>query len=122
MAIITYLDENEFKKKERALRKYFMKNCKYLFFDFYPALKRDGKKEGHYEVELPVDTLFEKVYGKMKLLFSVYKDTAVLEDILPNDILTAAHRRDLPTYKGVPYATDVDFKKLKIMERLINGN
>lgn len=122
MAIITYLDENNFKKKERALRKYFMKNYKYLIFKFYPTLKKGGKQEGHYEIELPVDTLFEKVYGKMKLLFSVYKDTAVLEDILPNEILMAAHRRDLPTYKGVPYSSKKDLKKLKIMERLINGN
>lgn len=122
MAIITYLDENDFRKKERSLRKYFMKNYKYLMFDFYPALKKEGKKEGHYEVELPVDTLFEKVYGKMKLLFSVYKDTAVLEDITPNDILLEGFKRVLPTYKGVPYSSEKDLTKIKIVERLINGN
>ena len=122
MAIITYLDENEFKKKERALRKYFMKNYKYLMFDFYPTLKREGKKDGVYEVELPTDEIFEKVYGKLKLLFSVRKDVAVLEDILPNEILLERHKKVLPTYKGIPYSSEKDLTKIKIVERLINGN
>jgi hypothetical protein len=120
--LITYLDENEFKKKERALRKYFMKNYKYLVFEVYPKLRHEGKKDGIYEVYLPSDELFEKVYGKIKLLFSVRKDVAVLEDLVPDEILIEGHKTELPTYKGVPYASEKDLKKIKIMERLINGN
>ena len=122
MAIISYYDENDFKKKERSLKKYFMKNYKYLIFDFYPSLKKEGKKEGKYEIELPVDELFEKVYGKMKLLFSVYKDVAVLEDIKPSELLLEGFRRELPTYKGVPYSSEKDLIKIKVMEKLINGD
>jgi len=122
MAIITYLDENEFRKKEKVLRKYFTKNYKYLLFDFYPSLKKEGKQDGIYEVELPTDELFSKVYGKMKLLFSVRKDVAILEDIVPSYILKACFERDIPCYKGIPYKTEDDLKKIKIMERLINGD
>lgn len=117
--LITYLDENEFIKKERALRKYFMRCYKYLVFKVYPTLREEGKQDGIYEIELPVDELFERVYGKIKLLFSVRKDVAVLEDLVPDEILYECYMRDLPTYKGVPYANKKHLEKIKIMEVLI---
>ena len=120
--IILYLDENEFNKKQRALRRYFMKAYKYWIFKGLPTLKKDGKVDGKYEVELPTDKLFKCVYGPIKVLFTVSNGVAVLEDILPNEFLIKCFERDLPIYKGIPYYRKRDLEKIKIVERLINGN
>ena len=40
--VLDYINENEFKKLERSLKKYNMLAYKKLIFDFYPSL-RDGK-------------------------------------------------------------------------------
>ena len=37
--IFEYLNENEFKKKERSIRKYNMLAYKKLTFDFYPTIR-----------------------------------------------------------------------------------
>jgi len=122
MTILMYLNENEFNKKERALRRYFKKSYKYMMFKLMPTLKKDGKKEGKYEIELPTDEIFEKVYGPIKVLFTVSKDVVVLEDIIPDEFLMKCFERNLPIYKGIPYYNEKDLKKIKIVERLINGN
>lgn len=119
MALIRLLDENLYIKKQRALRRYFTKTYKYLIFEVIPKLIQEGKIDGVYELELPTEKLFEKVYGKMLLKFSVKNDNVIIEDIVPNDILIACYSKDLRIYKGIPYETEKDLAKLKIMERLL---
>lgn len=114
--IITYIDENTFKKKERVLRKYIMVAYKYWIFEVVPKLQKENKKDGQYELELPVDKLFEKVYGKLKVLFSVKNDVVILEDIVPNEILIDMFNRELPTYKGVPYRNEKDKFKIELLK------
>lgn len=116
-----FLDENDFIKKQRALKRYFKRGYKYLLFKVSPTLKERGKKDGVYEVELPSDELFTRVYGKIKLKFSVRNDIAIIEDITPGDFLIKCYERDLPTYKGIPYLTKDDLKKIKIMEMILNA-
>ena len=43
--VLDYINENEFKKLERALKKYNMRAYKKLFFEYYPSL-RNGKFVG----------------------------------------------------------------------------
>ena len=43
--IIDYVNENEFKKKERSVKKYNMLAYKKLLFDYYPGL-REGNFQG----------------------------------------------------------------------------
>lgn len=112
-------DENRYRKKEKALKKYFMRVYKYMIFKVLPTLRKENKKDGYYEVELPVNILFEKVYGKMLLKFYVEDDRAYFEDILPDNILIACYEKELPVYKGVPFETKKDFIKIKIMEILL---
>ena len=38
--LLDYLDENDFKKLERSLKKYNMMAYKKLMFDYYPSLRR----------------------------------------------------------------------------------
>ena len=109
-----YVNENEFKKKERSVRKYNMLAYKKLTFEYYPALregnflgklvstsKKDNTKS--YELKLPTDALFSKVHGDVTLHYTYYEDNNVilLTNITPESILEEGHRSELGTYKGV---------------------
>src|SRR5574344_948122 len=112
--ILDYLNENEYKKLERALKKYNMLAFKKLNFDYYPSL-RNGKfigqlisknqKEGTqtYELKLPSDHMFSQVHGDIKLHYIVYEkqNVVMLDTITPTDILLEGHMAELTTYKGV---------------------
>lgn len=112
--VLDYVNENEFRKLERALKKYNMLAFKKLNFEYYPAL-RDGnfvgelisqnKKAGTetYELKLPSDLMFAQVHGEVKLIYTVYKkeETIMLSEITPKDILLEGHKSELTTYKGI---------------------
>lgn len=112
--VFEYLDENNFKAKERTIRKYNRLAYKKLVFDYYIKLKNgnflgrmieENKDEGtiSYELKIPVDGYFEKVHGEMRLHYTVYKEKhlILLTNITPEEILEEGHRSELETYKGV---------------------
>ena len=112
--IFEYLDENDFRKKERSLRKYNMLAYKKLTFSYYPELRKGnflGKKKKKneksktvsYELQLPTDNKFKKVHGPIVLHYTVYveKKIILLTNITPEGILDEGHRAELSTYKGV---------------------
>lgn len=112
--VFEYLNENEFKKLERSLKKYNMLAYKKLYFDFYPKLKEgvflgevvsQNQEKGtvSYELKLPTDMFFSKVHGDIKLHYIVYEEEKIvmLETLTPEDILTEGHQSELVTYKGV---------------------
>ncbi len=112
--IFEYLDENDFRKKERSVRKYNMLAYKKLKFNYYPELrkgsflgkevKRDDKNNTvSYELMLPTDEKFKIVHGPIVLHYTVYKDKNIilLTNITPEGILDEGHRAELSTYKGV---------------------
>lgn len=112
--LFDYINENEFHKLERSLKKYNMLAYKKLYFDYYPKLKEGNflgeivstNKENNtetYELKLPTDTLFAKVHGYIKLHYIVYKkeNIIMLNTLTPEDILTEGHQSELVTYKGV---------------------
>ncbi len=112
--ILDYINENEFRKLERALKKYNMLAFKKLSFEYYPSL-RNGEFLGElmssdkknntetYELKLPSDHLFTQVHGEVKLKYIVYKNQNIvmLDTIEPTDILLEGHVAELTTYKGV---------------------
>lgn len=112
--MVEYLDENDFRKKERSVRKYNMLAYKKLVFEYYPEI-RSGNFIGEqidvnnsdsslcYELELPTDDLFKKVHGTIRLHYTVYlnKGIVLLTNITPEEILEEGHRAELSTYKGV---------------------
>ena len=104
--IFEYRDENDFRKKERTVRKYNMLAYKKLTFEYYPQLK-EGKWLGdfikmdsnnckEYELKLPTDELFAKVHGDIKLHYSVDEKNKIiyLTDITP-EMLLEGHRSEL---------------------------
>ena len=112
--IFEYLDENDFRKKERSVRKYNMLAYKKLTFTYYPELRKGtflgkevNKNEKNntvsYELQLPTDELFKKVHGPIILHYTVYLDKKIilLTNITPEKILDEGHRAELSTYKGV---------------------
>ena len=112
--VFEYLNENDFKVKERTVRKYNMLAYKKLVFDYYLKLKvgnflgkevKEDKKDNSisYELKIPTDELIEKVHGEMRLHYTVYNEKGVvlLTNITPENILGEAHRAELGTYKGV---------------------
>ena len=112
--VLDYIDENEYHKLERALKKYNMIAFKKINFDYYPALRNgefvgelvsQNKKAGTetYELKLPSDKMFAQVHGEVKLHYTVYKkeETVMLDTITPSEILLEGHMSELKTYKGI---------------------
>ena len=112
--LLDYINENEFRKLERALKKYNMLAFKKLNFEYYPALRSGnflGEKISQnkqeqtetFELKLPSDRMFTQVHGDVKLIYVVYnKDKRViLTTITPAEILLEGHQKELTTYKGI---------------------
>lgn len=132
--IFEYLNEAEFKKRERSLKKYNMFAFKKLVFDFYPEMKEgnfigemvvsDNEKNiDSYELVLPTDELFTKVHGEIVLHYDVYKNEHIilLKTITPEDLLLEGHKTELGAYKGVMISkenAEKDMFKINLLNML----
>ena len=131
-----YLDENKFRVRERAVRKYNTLAYKRLLFEYYPKLKEGeflGKpiktnEDGSLmmELSLPTDTMFKKVHGEMKLHYTVYPDKKIilLTNITPDGILEEGHRSELKAYKGVMISKidpKRDMFKVNLLDKMNKG-
>ena len=134
--ILDYINENEYRKLERALKKYNMLTFKKLNFEYYPSL-RNGEFIGElvsknqkagtktYELKLPSDHMFSQVHGDIKLHYIVYEKEKVvmLDTITPSDILLEGHMAELTTYKGVMISknnAEKDMFKIDLLNMLQN--
>lgn len=134
--LFEYVNENEFKKLERSLKKYNMLAYKKLYFEYYPALKEGNflgelvstnkaKNTKNYELKLPTDAMFAKVHGNIKLHYIVYEKERVvmLNTITPEDILAEGHQSELVTFKGVMVSkehSEKDMFKINLLNMLQN--
>ena len=112
--VVEYLNENEFKKKERSVKKYNMLAYKKLLFEYYPSL-REGNFLGvlvssnskdridKYELKLPTDKTFIQVHGNITLHYSVYLNQKIvmLETLTPEELLSEGHQEEL-IYQIIP--------------------
>ena len=132
--IFEYVNENEFKKLERSLKKYNMLAFKKLYFEYYPALK-EGKFLGEkvsenpekgtesFELKLPTNVMFSKIHGDIKLHYVVNQSErlVMLVTLTPEDILTEGHQTELTTYKGVMISkanAEKDMFKINLLNML----
>ena len=134
--VLDYVNENEFKKLERALKKYNMLAFKKLNFEFYPALRSGnflGEKVSNkngvisYELKLPSDKMFTQIHGEVKLIYSVHtkEDIVMLENITPAKILLEGHMSELTTYKGIMISkanASKDMFKIDLLNMLQDNN
>ena len=132
--LFEYVNENEFKKLERSLKKYNMLAYKKLYFEYYPALKEGnflgelvstnkGKGTKTYELKLPTDAMFSKVHGDIKLHYIVYEKESIvmLSTLTPEDILSEGHQSELVTFKGVMVSkehSEKDMFKINLLNML----
>ena len=134
--ILDYINENEYRKLERALKKYNMLAFKKLNFEYYPSL-RNGEFIGElvsknqkagtktYELKLPSDHMFSQVHGDIKLHYIVYEkeNVVMLDTITPSVILLEGHMAELTTYKGVMISknnAEKDMFKIDLLNMLQN--
>lgn len=132
--LFEYVNENEFHKLERSLKKYNMLAYKKLCFEFYPKMK-EGIFLGEqistnsetntitYELKLPTDIMFAKVHGNIRLKYIVYENEKMimLDSIEPVEILTEGHQSELETYKGVMVSkqhSEKDIFKINLLNML----
>lgn len=115
---IMFVDENDFIKKYRGLKKYCPRAYKYLIFEIMNK-HNYSDKAGKYEIELPTDERFKMVYGQIKLIYTRTSKAIVLEDIKPSDILEDGYMYLLNTYKGVPYRNEKDKFKIDMAMNLV---
>lgn len=130
-----YLNEAEFKKRERSVKKYNMFAFKKLIFDFYPEMKEGNflgslvfedkeKNIDSYELVLPTDEMFIKVHGEEIILhYDVYKDKHIilLKTITPEDLLLEGYKTELGAYKGVMISkenAEKDMFKINLLNML----
>ena len=134
--ILDYINENEFRKLERALKKYNMLAYKKLNFEYYPSLRSGNfigellstnkeEKTETYELKLPSDHMFKQIHGDVTLKYIVYKEQNIvmLDTITPTDILLEGHMAELTTYKGVMISkanASKDMFKIDLLNMLQN--
>ena len=120
--IFEYQNENDFRKKERSVRKYNMLAYKKLTFEYYPKI-RNGEFLG--ELVLPTDEMFVKVHGEIRLHYTIYEDKKIvlLTNITPEGILEEGHRAELTAYKGVMISKanpEKDMFKINLLNMMQN--
>ena len=134
--IFEYQNENDFRKKERSVRKYNMLAYKKLTFEYYPKIRNGEflgelvledkkKKTKSYELVLPTDEMFVKVHGEIRLHYTVYEDKKIvlLTNITPEGILEEGHRAELTAYKGVMISKanpEKDMFKINLLNMMQN--
>ena len=114
---VLYLDENDYIKKTRSLKKYCIRSYKDLIFNILPNLK---DIDGHYEKKVYTPKEFKLVYGQIKLIYSVRNNTAILENIEPSQFLLDGYFTELHTYKNMFYRNKQDRFKIDMVLKLIN--
>ena len=111
--IFKYVNEDEFNRCEKTIKKYDSLVYKKLLFSYYPNLK-EGNFSGDlinqmdgvltYSLKIPCTSqIQEKMYGDYKLIYSVYENekTVLLESFEPKELLKQSYNDGLTSYKGV---------------------
>lgn len=111
---IMYLDETEYTKLVKGLREINMLAYKDIVF----RKKKFNTDPGKHEMILTTDDDFKKVHGDIKIIYSTYKDTIVIENLEPRDVLMEYHMAKKNTYKGIPYVDKRDLFKINLVKEL----
>ena len=111
---ITYLDEIEYTKLLKGLKEINMLAYKDIIF----KKKQFNTEPGKHYLTLTTDDDFKKVHGEIRLIYTTIKDTIVIENIEPSNILMEYHKQRKNTYKGIPYVDEKDLFKINLVKEL----
>ena len=114
---ITYLDENEYRKLLKGLKKVNMLAYKQICFDILRN-ENFNKQPGKHEISLKTNKDFKKVYGDIRLIYSIVKDTILIENIEPSNVLIEYHKREKNMYKGIPFIDKKDIFKINLLKEM----
>ena len=115
-----YIDENDFNKKMRSLKTYCPIAYKQLIFKVKKELTCNIP-DGFYRKELKSSNEFEFVYGKIELVYRVYKGKIILENIEPSQFLLDGYMSSLDTYKGICYRNNKDKFKIDLAKIMLES-
>lgn len=111
---ITYIDEIEYTKLLKGLKEINMLAYKEIIF----KKKEFDTTPGKHELLLTTNEDFKQIYGDIKLIYSTIKDTIVIENIEPSNILMEYHNVKKNTYRGIPYIDEKDLFKINLVKEL----
>ena len=111
---ITYLDEIEYTKLVKGLKEINMLAYKEIVL----KKKKFNTTPGKHELILTTSEDFKKVHGDIKVIYSATKDTIIIENIEPRDILMEYHKIHKNTYKGIPFVDKKDIFKINLVKEL----
>lgn len=111
---IKYIDENEYRKLLRGLREINKLAYKQIVLKKIEFDKTPGK----HEAILNSSEIFKKVHGDVKLIYSTYNDTVVIENIEPSRVLIEYHNKKKNTYNGIPFVDDKDVFKINLLREM----
>ena len=118
---IYYDDTKKLKYLIRSLRKYNTRAYKQVVLkEYFEELEFEKSKDGFYRANLITDKLFERVYGKCKVVAEIRDKQIKVLSIEPENLLLDGYTKYLETYKGIPYRNKQDLFKIKIAERMKN--
>lgn len=114
---ITYLDENDYRKKCKGLKRVNMLAYKQICHNL---LKNNefSKKPGKHEIILNTNEDFRKIHGDIKLIYSTIGDTILIEDLIPGKVLLEYHNKAKNVYKGIPFVDEKDIFKINLLKEL----
>ena len=116
---IYFDDTKRLKWLIRSIGKYNRRAYKQIVFkDRFVELEFKPINDKLYEAELITDSLFEKVYGKCKIVAEIRNEQIKVLYLEPEDLLRDGYMKMLDTYKGVPFRNKQDLFKIKLAERM----
>lgn len=107
-----YLDENDFNKKKRSLKKYCPIAYKELLFRTRCEIV--NTTDGTYTRALKTSSEFKFIYGQIELVYSVKNGIVTILDIQPSQFLIDGYTSELKTYKGIFYRDKRDMFKIDL--------
>lgn len=108
---LKYLIRSIGKYNKRAYKQIVLKD-RFVELEFKPI------NDELYEAELITDSLFEKAYGKCKIVAEIRNEQIKVLYLEPEDLLRDGYMKMLDTYKGVPFRNKQDLFKIKLAERM----
>ena len=114
---IVYVNENDFIKKYRGLKRICPDAFRNLCFYFF----KNGicnKQDGDYVYDAPTSPEFKVLFGQIKVIYSIKNGIIYVKDLIPSEIFLNNYYGGVETYKGYPCYSEKDKFKINLLMKL----